>query len=359
MYWLGEPLLYVCLAVITGWVVMLKADNSMQYDWISKQFLIAAVVGVAIFSFLPLIRIIMFFAEDLGFGLTVKSVLFSFSEGKAYWWTLIFSVLFIVYLGLTKPAKLGHSWFISVLLLYGLIGSIAWSSHTSSLLGFIGFFTQYLHFIAVSVWAGTLFVAGWFKPATSSWRSFLTWFHPMAILCMALIITSGFVLTFTVSPEYVNAWMLPYGQALLIKHLLFIPLLVFAVINGFLIKRKIKRDVNFNPRPWARAESMLILIIFIVTGFMNQQPAPHHVAETLTESPASKLFLWFHAGQITKENNLQLHFDPIVIILMGISLLSLFLIFITFRRKNKAIHAFWLSLIFVFVCYVGLMTAVS
>ena len=50
--------------------------------------------------------------------------------------------------------------------------------------------------------------------------------------------------------DYPNSWMLPYGQALLIKHLLIIPLFVYAMINGLLIKKKIKKDIHFNPKPW-------------------------------------------------------------------------------------------------------------
>lgn len=39
--------------------------------------------------------------------------------------------------------------------------------------------------------------------------------------------------------DYVSSWMLPYGQALLVKHIIFIPLLVFAGINGLLIRKQI------------------------------------------------------------------------------------------------------------------------
>ena len=41
--------------------------------------------------------------------------------------------------------------------------------------------------------------------------------------------------------DYPNSWMLPYGQALLIKHLLIIPLLVYAVINSILMKKKLDK----------------------------------------------------------------------------------------------------------------------
>ena len=64
--------------------------------------------------------------------------------------------------------------------------------------------------------------------------------------------------------DYANAWMLPYGQALLIKHLLIIPLLAYAFINSILIRKKIKNNDSFNPRPWTKAESLIVFLIFSV-----------------------------------------------------------------------------------------------
>ena len=44
--------------------------------------------------------------------------------------------------------------------------------------------------------------------------------------------------------DYPDSWMIPYGQALLIKHLLIIPLLVYVLINSILMKKKLKKDLT-------------------------------------------------------------------------------------------------------------------
>ena len=72
-----------------------------------------------------------------------------------------------------------------------------------------------------------------------------------------------------VTPEPINSWTLSYGQALLVKHILILPLLVFAFVNGHLVKRK-RRDSGYQPVAWARSEGVLIWLIYIVTGYMNQ-----------------------------------------------------------------------------------------
>lgn len=75
--------------------------------------------------------------------------------------------------------------------------------------------------------------------------------------------------------DYTNSWLFPYGQALLIKHILIIPLLIYAIINGIFVKRKIKRDPNFNPKTWTRIECIIILLIFTVTAVLGQQAPPN------------------------------------------------------------------------------------
>ncbi|MBI0581346.1 hypothetical protein IEC97_28975 [Neobacillus cucumis] len=49
----------------------------------------------------------------------------------------------------------------------------------------------------------------------------LRWFTPLAALSLIIIILSGiYLMIFVVEPkDYVKAWVLPYGQMLLLKHI--------------------------------------------------------------------------------------------------------------------------------------------
>ncbi|OZB91302.1 copper resistance D family protein [Paenibacillus sp. XY044] len=352
MYWLGEPFLYLSYALVVGWLIMIRTGESDVIARVPKWLIIASVVGAAVFSFLPVLRIVMFFSDDLGFLLTLKSVMFSFSEGKDYWWTLVLMSALLLLIIFADPRYNKTVWLLCFILTVLAMIMMALSSHINALYGSIGTVSQFLHFFSVTVWAGSLILVGWFKPKASSWLKFLSWFHLTAVLAMVIIIASGFFLTVSVAPEYINSWILPYGQALLLKHLFMIPLFVFALFNGFLIKRILKKNASFNPRPWAKAESVMILLIYTVTGFMNQQSAPHNVSETINETPPSKLFLWFH-NQVT--SGLHLTWKPSVVLALVLAMTCLGFMFLLFRKQKSAYAALAVSIIFVIISYLGAM----
>lgn len=353
-YWLAEPPLYLCFAIITGWLLLVRFVPSIA---IPRKVLLLSAIGISVLAFFPVLRIVMFFAEDIGFGLTFRNVMMQFTEGKAYLWTLLFGVLLILIICFGEPEKNDKAWISSVILITALMAAQGWSSHVASLYEWIGFASHTLHFYAVSVWAGTLLVAGWFLPS-SRWASFLSWFHPMAILSMSVIFASGFILTVSVAPEYVQSWMLPYGQALLIKHLLIIPLLCFAFFNGWWMKRKIANDRTFEPRGWAKTEGALVLLIYSVTGFMNQQAAPHDVSETLRENPVSPVFRFLYPGNFEPAHMLQFTIQPMSWLFLAFALLSLLLMVQSFRRHTE-FGAFLSGILFVIAAFAAALISVS
>ena len=106
--------------------------------------------------------------------------------------------------------------------------------------------------------------------------------------------------------EYGDAWMLSYGQALLVKHLTIIPVLFFAFINGFWIKRKLKRQEQINPIPWLKFESILLFFTFVSTAVLGQQEPPHSIETTLGGSGPSAIFDYFYSGIIDPSMHVQL-----------------------------------------------------
>lgn len=157
--------------------------------------------------------------------------------------------------------------------------------------------------------------------------------------------------------DYPNSWMLPYGQALLIKHLLIIPLLAYAMINSIFIKKKLITDINFNPRPWARIESIIILLIFSATAALGQQSPPHET--TVTSEEVSKLFMMFYQGQFHPEMTIQLEFTPPSISFTILGVLFFALMIMSFIRKTPAIVSFLMSVILVFCLYLSLILSIN
>jgi putative copper resistance protein D len=178
--------------------------------------------------------------------------------------------------------------------------------HASTLDPVWGFFSQSLHVLAVAVWLGLLLLFAWFAGERVNWKSVLKWFTPLSISCMAIIIAAGIMIMFKVSSEYVSAWVLPYGQALLLKHLLMIPLLMIAFLNGFLYYYKLKKDPSFDPRSWFKAEGVVAVLILAVTAYMSQQAPPHEVSQTLIGTEPSSLFLYWYQGVFDPSRSIQL-----------------------------------------------------
>jgi len=288
----------------------------------------------------------------------VRNVLFRFGEGKAFLWTLLLMFCLCFIIRIAKPETDRRAWIVCILLLVAMIGTQGWSSHTSSFYGTLGYIPQTLHLLAVSLWAGTLLLAAWYLPI-ERWKSFLVWFHPTAILAMTVIVGSGFILTVLTAPEYVNSWVLPYGQALLLKHLLWIPLIVFAVFNGWWMKRKLIREASFNPKPWAQAEGIFISMIFAVTGFMNQQAAPHDVSETLKESPASPLYTWFHGNLADGEESFLLRYQPFSVICGAVAMLSLFYLTTRIWNARRPTTLVAAGLLFAAFAFLSAITAIT
>ncbi|WP_214629652.1 copper resistance D family protein [Paenibacillus agaridevorans] len=357
-YWLTEPMLYLCFAIVSGYVLLNVVPAPYRpVTLISGKLVAFAALGIGLFSFFPILRIVSFFSDDIGWGLTFTNVMSEFAEGKTYWLTLIVSLLLAARIYTARRIDHAATLRIVLLMLAILIIAQGWISHVASWYGTWGILSQTLHILAVSLWVGPLLLAGWSKGRTEHWSGFLSWYHPMAILCFMVTAASGFVLTIGVAPEYTNAWKLPYGQALLIKHLLIVPLVLFAFINGFWIKRKLRQQEDFNPKIWAKAESLILLLIFSVTGYMNQQPAPHDVSNTLNESPASPLYLWFNNGLLEQDRDVMLSATPLTVFAFIGSFLAVWAALVCFRRK-KVIQTFAWSLISAFLLYYGLMLAI-
>lgn len=357
MYWIGEPFLYLCYALVVGWLLMIRTNESDVVARVPKSFITGSIIGIGVFSFLPVLKIVFFFSDDLGVISTLKSVMSSFSEGKYYLWTLILLAVLLLLVKYANPIRNKNVWLLCILLIMAAMVLMAMSSHANAWYGTLGTVTQFLHFLSVTVWSGALFMVGWFKPKGSSWIPFLSWFHLTAVLAMTMIIASGLFLTLSIAPEYINSWILPYGQALLLKHLLIIPLMVFALFNGILIKRRLKSNPSFNPKPWAKAEAIIILLIYTVTGFMNQQSAPHNTSETLNETPPSGLFLWFHNNNMSPD--LHMIWNPFVVIPILLACCCITGMFLFFRRKGNAFHSLLLGILFVVISYLAVMLSVS
>ncbi|GIP45334.1 hypothetical protein J45TS6_37930 [Paenibacillus sp. J45TS6] len=359
MGFLSEGLLYICYAFLMGsLIVHLVPGNAKPGLRIPRQAVIWSIAGTMVLAFAPLLQIIIRFGSGIGYGKALSTVLFSFKEGKAY--LLVFGLcllLLLTFLLIKDALQNKKILYPSLLIVLCIIATFGYASHLGAIGGFKGAVIQTVHMLSMAVWAGVLFAVAWFTAEARHWDRFLKWFTPVSIGCVVLILVSGLLTMSYTVPEYVNSWILPYGQALLMKHLLFVPIIICGFCNGFLIRSKMKQNQGFAVIPWLKAETILILFVLLFTALMSQEAPAHTVAETLQYNDASAIFMMLHP-----EASVPLNWGITIpaAALAGVALLILAGMIISFTNK-KASPAMLLILGFVFVltAYGSLMLSVQ
>ena len=95
---ISQALLYLCFALSLGSFILYLVPNTHRPDiHVPKGALMMATGGIAIFSFFPVLQLILYLYPDIGLVQTVKSVLFTFEVGKAWIFTYILSNLIIYF----------------------------------------------------------------------------------------------------------------------------------------------------------------------------------------------------------------------------------------------------------------------
>jgi Putative copper export protein len=350
MSYVSEALLYLCFALLTGtFMLRVVPEHRRPQIHMPNWLLLVCALAIPVLEYIPIHDSAVLFAKDteIPYGQMIKSILLELNNGKAWVWSTVASIGLAFLLGLPSFRNDKHMPKVGLFIMFLLILWLGYASHASSLYGTKGWLVHSAHFLAVTAWIGVLMVSSWFSTDSRNWEAFLAWFSPLAIGCMLITVIAGITLMTFTTPQYVNSWMLPYGQMLLLKHLLIAPLLLFAYTNGFGYRKKLKENRSFNPRPWLKAESIIALLLFIVTGILGQQTPPHNVKETLQTVSPSKLFTSIYNGHFSPDLTLKLTIGLDSILMLAAALIMVYGL-IQMYRENKILPA----------CVMGLMTSV-
>lgn len=132
---ISEPLLYLCFSILMGSFILRIVPSSHRPDFnVKKRILMAATAGIAMLSFIPVLQVIFYLYQDIGFAETFIMVLFTFEVGKSWIFTyLISNVLFIYIIWFDYRKKTLYA-FIGLGLTILLTLALGWSSHASFLI---------------------------------------------------------------------------------------------------------------------------------------------------------------------------------------------------------------------------------
>lgn len=358
----SEVFLYLCFSFLFGYLILNIVPKAKRPKvLIPKTTILTCVIGIIVFSFLPVLNIVYLFQEGIGFWVTMKSVLTQFEIGKAWLLTLGVSLFLFFLIRLNDISEKKNLTYLALAYTLVLVISLGWASHAATQSLWKGLFIHSTHFLAICIWTGILVTVGWFARSTGNWKAFLSWFTPTAFTCVVVAITSGIFLMLVVVDfkDYVTSWILSYGQSLLIKHLLIVAVLSFAIINGILVRTRLKNNPDFNPIPWLRTESIIVFLVFSATAALGQQIPPHDVSEQLRlGAEPSLLFSMFYNGVIEPGNSLSVAFDTLNGVLLILSFLFIGLTLLSFVKKAPPLFSLTMSVMFVITSYISLMLGV-
>lgn len=355
---ISKLIIYLSISILMGsFILSVISPNHKPKVNIKRKYLIMAVLSICVFSLTPIFPLIAHLYESMGLQRSMTTVLLTFEIGKALIFTIIIAAFLLLMLikinNLKQPI---YSW-IGCFLTFLLILGLSWSSHAHSMEQLKGFLIHSVHYTVISIWMGILFVVGWFSSDFAKWRQFLQWFTPLAVTCVVMTIGSGLLLMTVVIDlsQYQNSWPYDYGQLLLWKHLFIIALLVYAVINGIFIRRRVSTDKNFNPLPWVKAESVIGLVILSVTAALGQQSPP----SKLGDDTLSKLFSFIYQGQIESGMNVDFNVTSLSMFFFFISIIFIVFIIYSYIKKVPAQVTLLLSILFVLSGYLALMMSIG
>ncbi len=367
-----EWLLYLSLSLLMGAVILYNVPPKYKASAVvSKRLVLISIAGSIVFSYGPVLSTILIFGQDIGYWTSFLSVMLSFDLGKS--WITILAVGLLLY-GLIYYNDVDQDPLLSklaFLLVTVLIIAYAKASHAASLAPTAGFIYHFTHLWLITIWGGLLFTVSWGAKDTRDWLSFIKWYTPLSIVCITLILISGFLtmsidiaspfsktLISTVS-QYKNGLASNYGQALLIKHLFIIPLLLFAGMNAFYTRHQLKNGTGYQALPVARTESIFLIIIFLITAFMGQQAPPHEVTDLIKQEGFSPLFHIFYSGASINIFPLHVAWSSISFLFLGTAVMLLLITLLSVITKIARLMAFILSFAFVASAYISMMLSLN
>ena len=344
LYLIGDTLLYGCLALLIGFFSVQLIPRSYRPDVSLSIRWVRMLIVLMLLSFsLSVLLIVLYLYEEIGFWITLQSVLLTFEAGNAWILMALWSVLLLIVINRSSlsPGRIK----LGVFLVMAMVVTFAWSGHASSIKGAEGMLVHSIHALAVFIWTGGLLILGFWSPSDRNWGIFLEWFKPLVTLCFLLIVGSGIYLMSVVVQveEYSDSSILPYGQALLWKHVLILSVLIIGIMNGKWSYASPERSFEVR-RMRMRMEGILILLLFTATAWLGQQEPPHSIKDTLQSSGAGPLsgFL-FPSLRFTYSD---IRFEPTMIshLLMAISLLFVGLLVYVIRSTQDSMKTLYLGL---------------
>ncbi|MEB1809480.1 MAG: CopD family protein [Bacillaceae bacterium] len=356
----SQALMYVLFSFLLGIALLLVIPGQWRPSFFVKSRFVYGSIGlIPLLSIVPVVSVSYFIhiQYEAPFFSTFTQVVLGYKIGQAWMVTMILALLVSVSYFIVEQTRtiVAKSIFFILVLAYTV--SSSWASHAASLDEAGGFLYNGMHFIAATIWMGTIFIVSWFSNDDNlqKWSSFIRWFSPVALGAVSMLIISGLLLMTIIVPEYVNSWVLSYGQLLLLKHILIIPIVVYGVVHGFLLRVRLQKVGISRFKRTLKAESIAGLMIFVITAIMTERVPPHEVARTLQSTDPSLFYQWMVGDHVGSLVPLAFSMNWLSVSLLVGAAALLFLLIVEIMKGKGVIRITVVSTSFAVVTLIGFL----
>lgn len=362
----SQILLYICLSLLMGIIL----SNAVLTAYMPKLnipgwSIYGALAGVIVFASVAPFAIILNMSDSMSLWEATLTVLFEFNVGIS-WLTMVLAVIVLAVFFRANLQKDKNASRFALIFVVILAVAQGFAGHAFEQADLWGITVHTLHVLAFMVWGGLLIMLAGFTTGKTDWTRVVSWFTPLALISLTVLAVSGILIADTVSTGAVgeqpniiqrlaDSWLIDYGQALLFKQLLLVAIIGFGVINGIMMRNRLKYDSTLQIQPWIRMEALLLLLVLIVTGFMSEQSIPTQIDTIIEQGGASSLYEAFYDGNVAPDVMVSLSLDmtnafPLILALLFFAGMIIFA-----KLKLHAALSFAMAICFVLYGYLGLM----
>lgn len=353
---MSQFILYSSLAILMGtWIMRLIPLSLKPAIAISNKWLYASLSIIPVVAFAPILQLLVILQKQFGLFPSLVKIVTSYQVGHSWVATVVLTLILAALMSVSEKRSRHFLTVIQLCVLTAIIAAISFASHAHSMGSTTGFFLDFIHLLAFSIWVGILLQVSFFATSSQNWEAFLKWFSPTALVALTAIALSGVFLTETIVPHYVTGWSSGYGHWLFIKHVLLVPLIFVIFANGVLVKLQLSKP-NFNPTIWTKLEAALLLLILLVTAIFSEHQPPMPFVQM---DNVSTLFQWMAAMPL--ENGMTGHFqmNGIGVIFFILTAIFIGLLIVSFIKRAPLLVPILLCIAIALCFYMGFLSIVE
>lgn len=256
-------------------------DNT-KYTLVRKARLnLGVIFGGGVLLFASPLEIVSLFINF--FGYISPSILLDYMQDTGHGRSVAlreFLALIIMLLMLLKEQKIWHKFFF-VFTALAVLASFSFSSHGASVGGPIFMVTDFVHYLAATLWAGSVI----YLAMTEKWQDgkaqkvyirIIQWISKIGFASIITLFATGVYTALSYMSEPNRFFSSAYGIAFFIKVALVLIIVLIAIYNRYYllpIFLRTKQPLAF--RKPIRIEACLLIIVFSVTGVLTTSTLPH------------------------------------------------------------------------------------